>query len=206
MPIPSGSVKHVISGVLPGGEVFQTAWWEKWDGSTPIDNGYASGVATSSPFTTWLTAMKILWNASTTVTALDAYLYLGGGAAASHGHATLSIVGTGTTVHPNQVSVVMTLRTATSGRSGRGRMYWPANGCVYSAASGWLGSSQVDSCVDATATFFSVRNTIIAGTVIIVSQTTTAQHSVTSVDADYVADVQRRRARKQSSTRHSHSV
>lgn len=36
--------------------------------------------------------------------------------------------GSGTTAHPFQTSIVLSLRTAAIGASGRGRLYWPATG------------------------------------------------------------------------------
>ena len=36
--------------------------------------------------------------------------------------------GTGTSVHPYQTSLVLSLRTNRAGGSGRGRLYWPATG------------------------------------------------------------------------------
>lgn len=205
MGIPSGVVKYVLSGNLPGGEVFQTAWWEKWDGSQVINDSLATTIAASGPFTTLTGVLKTGINTSSNYTALDIYLYTGSQAATSHGHAGFLVTGTGTTPHPNQISLVVTLRTATPGRSGRGRMYLPANGIGMTTTNGQMNSSTVDSIVDALGVWFGVRNSIVPS-VAVVSQTSTAYHLVTSVDADYVGDVQRRRARKQVSVRHSHGV
>jgi hypothetical protein len=205
MSIPSGLMKWTLSGKLSGGtERWATSFWT--DGHTAADATDASVViAAGTPqWTAWFASVKTLMATDATITDLDAYFYSGGTAAAAHGHASITpISGTGTFTHPNQIACVMTLRTATATRKGRGRLYLVANGVGIGA--GLFLSGAVNAVVDATATFFTGIGGGSSGPVVL-SQTAGTSARITSVDADYVPDTQRRRSQKLSSVRHSHTV
>src|SRR6476659_10297830 len=147
MGIPANALKYVISGVTGGPEVWQTAYWLTGGTLSSVTDANLAIELATAPWTNLFNALKTMMNTSTSVTAVDVYGYSGGTAAAVHAHGTVSIVGTSSTPHPNQVAFVTTLRTATPGRSGRGRMYWPANGAVQSAASGLYSPANCDALV-----------------------------------------------------------
>lgn len=205
MPIPSGLMKWTLSGKLSGGsERWATSFWA--DGHVLADANDASvAIAAGTPqWTAWFASLKTLMATDATITDLDGYYYGGGTAAAGHGHASITpISGTGTFTHPNQIACVMTLRTAVATRKGRGRLYLVANGV--SIGAGLFNSGAVNAVVDATATFFTGIGAAGGGPVVL-SQTAGSTARITSVDADYVPDTQRRRSQKLSSTRHSHTV
>jgi len=205
MAIPAGSQKFVISGTLGGGEVFQTAFWSTFSDISNVTDANLALMAAGAPFVGLMNAAKLLMNTSSSYTALDSYAYAGGTAAAAHAHATLAVVGTGASNHPNQCAHVVTLRTATAGRRGRGRMYFPANGSNHSGASGLINGAQSDGLVDALGVLFQSLSSAGAPAVV-VSQTGGTRATVTSVDADYVPDTQRRRSNKLHSIRHSHAA
>lgn len=203
MGIPANVVKNVISGLFVGGESWQTTWWDSSTTPPSVDDTSTGLFAATSEFTTMITEFSNFWSSATSATDFDQYGYTGGGAASSHGHASLSVTGAGSAVLPYQCCVVMTLRTGLPGRSYRGRMYWPATGTAISNTTGLLNTGLVNNCVDALATFFGA---LTGGTAVVVSQTNTTMQEVTSVDADYVPDTQRRRVNKLTSSRHSATV
>lgn len=205
MPIPTGVGKWVISGTLPGGEVWQTAYYDFGRTIADFSDSNVVSVAATANFTNLHQAAKVLMSTSSLITALDGYFYNGGTSAAAHGHAPLLVTGTGASPHPAQISLVTTLRSANTTRRGRGRMYWPANGAAFTVATDLFVSTAVDALVDALGIWF---QTLAAGGVHagVVSQTAGTFAQLTSVDADYVPDTQRRRANKLHSTRHSHAA
>lgn len=205
MPIPSGVTKNVISGTLPGGEVWQTAYWQTGLTAAEADDAHMATLAANSTFIALMNAWKALCASGARATAIDRYYYAGGSGAAAHGHGVLNYGGTAATqLSPNQVAVVTTLRTAVSSRAGRGRMYWPATGDPTDQTSGLLGSAAIDTLVDALAAWFTSLTT--GQPAVVVSQTQNTSHPITSVDADYRADTQRRRVNRIRSLRHSHVV
>lgn len=204
MAIPSGLTKFVLTWNMPGGEKAQSSWWEQGHVAADVDDAQLVLMGASASFTTWIGTIKPLWTPQTLLAGLDGYFYNGGTAAANHGHADISFVGTGASVHPNQIALVCTLRTATASRRGRGRMYLPANGTGQGTA-GLFTNGAIDTAVTGTAAYFSTRNDITGG-VCVVSQTATSSALVTSVSADYIPDTQRRRNNKLASTRKTVAV
>jgi hypothetical protein len=205
MPIPSGLTKNVISGTLPGSEVWQTSYWQTGLTAAEADDAHMATLAANSTFIALMNAWKALCASGARATAIDRYYYAGGSGAAAHGHAALNYGGTATPqAGPNQVAVVTTLRTAVSSRAGRGRMYWPATGVAADQTTGLLANGNIDILVDALAAWFTALTT--GQPAVVVSQTQNTSHPITSVDADYRADTQRRRVNKIRSLRHSHVV
>jgi hypothetical protein len=94
-----------------------------------------------------------------------------------------------------QQAMVISLKTATAGRSGRGRMYLPCAPSV--ATNGLFTNSLVDSGVTAIGDLFGyIKNNFSAnaGRAVVWSHTQDAVYPVTSVQGDNKPDVQRRRA------------
>lgn len=205
MPIPSGVTKVVISGSLPSGEIWQTAYWATGYAQSDITDATTATLAASSSFVALMNAVKAANGTTTLITALDRYHYSGGSAADAHGHAALSYAGSGVSnFHPNQVAGVTTLRTATAGRSSRGRMYWPMTSATI-ANTGFFAGGQLDAITDALAAHFT---SLATGTfhAVVVSQTRNTTYPIISVDNDEVPDTQRRRANKLHTPRHSATV
>jgi hypothetical protein len=155
---------------------------------------------------TFRTALLSHMASDQVITAYDLYRYEGG-IATRHDHSSVTHAGTDTDGHlPLQVACVLTLRTATLSRRGRGRLYLPT--CGASMMSGSLHmflESAVDTLVDDFANYLSMANT--GGRVVsVVSRTGSSSEPVTSVDADLVPDTQRRRRDKLTSARHSASL
>lgn len=192
MAIPPGVTKYVVSGTMPSGEIWQTAWWRTGLAATDVTDAAAATVATGAPLTAVLNAWKA-WNGTQVkATALDMYHYGSGTGADAHGHASLAVAGTqASNISPNQVALVVTLRSATATRSGRGRQYWPATGMAISAADGLFPSGSVSTFLTALAALFLPPTS--PQPTVVVSQTRIATYPVVSIDADTRPDTQRRR-------------
>lgn len=204
MAIPAGVYKISFGGHLATLERFVTSFWVSAPSLGPATDATATSLAVATAGVDFQAAAADLLCTSDGYDSIDVYQYTGGSAAASHGHATISRPGTGTAIHPKQIAAVLTLRTATTTRSGRGRMYLPATGLAV-GGDGIFATSRIDACVDTLATWFTAMNGI-PEVPVVVSQTSSTSHPVTSIDADYVPDTQRRRRSALRSARHSHSV
>lgn len=198
-------VKNVISGSLGSAEIFQTSYWVQLVGGPPAPtDASAAAEAASAPFQAVMTAAKVLLSPDCEITAYDQYGYTAlPGPAIAHGHADLAIVGTGPASHPYQVAAVTTLRTGTPGRSGRGRMYWPASGAGIAGAG--LFGGDLNTLTDKLALLFTAISSG-GDHACVVSLTDSVTRPITSVDNDQVPDTQRRRTNKLFTARHSHAV
>jgi hypothetical protein len=107
-------------------------------------------------------------------------------------------VGSGTTPHPYQTSVVQTLKTATPGASGRGRLYWPATGVALDAASLRIIPSAVSSLLTGlnaylAAVLVEIRATAPASSLVVFSRKNDVLSLVNATAVGDVVDTQRRR-------------
>jgi len=201
MPIPANVVHTVVSGSSAGVEEFAFGWWNAaTEAPTDVD------LDSSTPFAAFRTSLLAAMTSDQIITAYDAYWYNGSGLAA-HVHKSVTHPGTDTTgMLPLQVACVLSLRTATLSRQGRGRIYLPTSGAsMMSGSLHQFASAKVDDLVDKFAAYQDAQ--LIAGNgPQVVSRVASAMHAVTSIDADYIPDTQRRRRNKLSSTRHSAPV
>jgi hypothetical protein len=199
MGIPAHSLRLVSSGLLPGGEVWNTGLWvSPVDGIASFDDLVLAMAVPQSAFNTMWNVLKARWSAGVKAKTLFGYYYDGGEFGDS---ATFSAElpldeneGTGTPVMPNQCAVVASLRTGRSGQSFRGRMYLPL------LKSGLGLNSEMDTfepqaVSDAVATCVSAINAG-PGPVAVVSVTQTVATPVTAVEVDSIIDTQRRRRNK----------
>jgi hypothetical protein len=114
--------------------------------STGIVVASAAPISSATGLQAWATAIAAYCSASTPA-ALRALMSVGtslvsvkttyqqGNLQVAAGQASLATaaVGTGTSVHPPQVACVFSLITGLTGRSYRGRCYWPATGATLDA-------------------------------------------------------------------------
>lgn len=195
------NVDHlVIRGTLPGGERWATGLWTPNNGTTAAE-GLAALVAITS-YGDLMTAIRGCLSSGSSLAGADLYHYDAAGPApvASIANTTSgSGVGSAPGFLPNQTSVVMTLRSATLTRSGRGRMFVPATGLSVDA-SGLLVGTRVNTLRTALAAFLSAANGVI------VSPTRTATYPIVSVDNDLIPDVIRARVDAMVSVRTSSPV
>lgn len=202
MAIPD-CTKIVVSGTSSGGaEQWAFGWHTETDAAFD-PTGLTSG---SGPWPTFLSDMLSHMTPDQKLTQVDAYDYVAG-APTNHRQGIYNTAGTDTTgAIPLQCALVLTERTATLSRRGRGRIYLPV--CGFSMMSGsnhLFNTTPVDTLVDDFANVLSAaaaagHNPVVA------SAAASALYVITSVDADYVPDTQRRRRNKLTTGRHSQVV
>ena len=206
MPIPNGVTRVVFSGTLANGlEKWAFGLW--WFRPSGIAFDFSTGEPTATSYLAFRSAFLNVMRPEDSFTDLDSYLY-SGGAATQHTHATVSHPGTSSAATlPCQCSIAITLRTALATRSGRGRIYVPYDGASVSTTTRTGDSTKIDTLVDALADYYTNVIAVSVGTIpVVVSQTLASYNQITSVDADYVIDTQRRRRNKLTSARHSNAV
>lgn len=205
MPIPQGTVKMVVSGTLPGGEIFSHGYQlngnSGWS-QTQLDAvlGVAVGGLTNNFLTT---SVKAFFSTQTVWTKVRAYLIGAGGATILQSEsATLNLAGTAAaSPTPNQCALVATLLTGFPGRSKRGRSYLPGPSAGILAA-GQISQANAQTIAAAFAawmTFHRDHPTNPAAPVV-ASATLSATLPMVQVRVDTRLDVQRRRAGKQTIT------
>lgn len=201
MGIPLDAGHYVVSGVASGSESWAFGWWV-----SDTDHNSGSDLDINSAWPAFRDAFLNKQSTDVVITAYDFYRYGAGGTAVFHDHNDVNHPGTGSANGlPLQLACVLTLRSSTLSRQGRGRVYLPMTSTANIGAGHMWASAVVDQLVDDFALFLTTQN-IGADHPVIVSRVGSAMHTVTSVDADYVPDTQRRRTRKLSSSRHAHSV
>lgn len=115
-----------------------------YNSSAPLSNvgalaTWANGIATSIAASTGASLLALM-DAATSITSVKT-CYMLGKVQVSAAIVLLGTpkVGTGTTPHPAQVSSVFSVLTALSGKSYRGRIYWPATGAAIGASGTFSG-------------------------------------------------------------------
>lgn len=201
MGIPAGCGHYVISGSVATSERWAFGWWVSDSAKTfgaNLDNNAAWG-----PFRDWLLAAQYT---DFVMDSYDYYRYDSGNAATFHDHVAVNHVGTGGGgAGPLQLSCVLSLRTATLSRQGRGRVYLPMTDLASYGTGHLLNAGRVDGLVDKFSDFLTTQH-IGSDAPVVVSRAGSAMHVITSCSADYVPDTQRRRSNKLKSTSHAHSV
>lgn len=122
-----------IKGAMPGGEVWSINPVFQIGGistAEDISTDQATAMATAVTAVTIPSNLRLAQNSGTTWTGtrVEARRWNGDLAAIGEAVRATPTAGTGTSPHPFQTSLVISLRTAGVGASGRGRMYVPATG------------------------------------------------------------------------------
>lgn len=190
MAFPGNVVRVVLSGILPGGESWSSAFYRaQIDAGTSMQS-YADTLVAAPTFTAFVTALKPCMSPGTNINRVQTYRYTSGRAAVDYGSANVTGgTGTGTNAVPNQVCVVLTLRTAIANRTGRGRMYLPATGLLAGADGGFT-TTPVTNLVNAAGPMLDGNQAVV------LSETATTTNEVLRVDADRTPDTQRSRVNK----------
>lgn len=202
---PAGVVHVILHGTAPGGEIWETGFWMSNTGVTDaslanaLANIIAGTLSASDDSGAMLALANLAWSAYTTWTSVRVYGYTGGSnKAAFVGEYTLTtpINGSGNPTVPNQVCVVLTLRTDLAGRSHRGRMYLPLSK-FDASPSAQLTAGFCASVAGYWATAFGDINKSDTGRIVVVSSLLGAYTPVTVVSMDTRLDIQRSRAKQQ---------
>lgn len=201
MSVPDGAGQVIVSGTGPGSETWAFGWWVN-DSTDVAGSDLTLNVNWGAFQTELLSHMS-----SEQVITRYSYRRYEGGVVTRVDQDDVNHPGTDTSGQlPLQISCVLTLRTGTLTRRGRGRIYLPT--CGFSMMSGGghvFSGSQVADLVDKFAAFLTTEAGGAAPPVV-VSRTGSSMAPITAVDADVVPDTQRRRRAQLTSTRHSHSV
>jgi len=209
MAIPSGCYKVAITGTMYGGEIWATGFWVQ--GGVPAnasDAGDTAAAWVEALFSTGTVGatnaaaqtLQALAASDTTATLLTVYCYPTGGPHASYqGAAVIAANGSGNATQntPNQTCAVVSLRTALTGRSHRGRMYWPATS-PDGTSHGQLPGSTTQTLAASWGTCFggwAADGT--KGVPAVMSQTLSALTPISRIVMDTRLDIQRRRANRE---------
>lgn len=204
MTTAANSVRAVLSGTLPGNEVFAHSFWFNGTGIVGGDvaeDTLAGIIVSAANSNLGSTAFKALYTTATAWTTARIYFYGTGGVLRRTVESPISIVGSAATASmPNQLAVVASLRTALAGRANRGRSYLPGT-FTNSLASGnaaQLSSASTNTIRDAVTSFLNAVKAGAGGAPpVIMSGSQSAMIPVTRVQIDSRMDVQRSRAGKQ---------
>lgn len=191
----------VFSGALPQGERWSTGFWISGPGPTSsadaqakmdtffttIAAGPLDRIREGIPSTGNIDQIRLYWYAQASPATA---LYITDAT-------TGPIAGTGTATLPLQTSVVVSLRTTTNARSGRGRMYLPSAGRALTNHE--LTQTQVDNIANNLALILTAGGAVAGATgrAIVNSQVIGNPTPVNRVVVDSRTDVQRRRADSQ---------
>lgn len=203
MAIPGPVARVTISGQLQTFEIWATSFWV-----TGYDTDSASLetlITTSGAWPDFLDSLAASMSTGDVIERVKVTHYSGAGMPDNTAQYDFVQGGTvGSPVNPKFTACVMTLRSLTLTRRGRGRMYLPATGVAVDTL-GAFNATRVDDLVDKTAALLGVYS-LLGGQAVVCSQTDGTNFAIESVDADYVPDVQRRRKNKQTTLRHSASL
>lgn len=194
-------VRVSIQGTLPGGEQWSVnPCYTLADFGTTVTYPQLITIATAINAISIPSTLRLAWSTSTNVTGcrVEARKMNGDLEALAEGVRGAAIPGTGTSAHSYQTSIVQSLRTAQSGPSGRGRVYWPATGMIISASTLRPSDADVTSTLGAATTYLTAIGSAIAATLgsaplIVWSRSTGGRYLVNRVLMGNVLDVQRRR-------------
>lgn len=192
MPFPGNVNKYVLSGSLPGGEVWSTAWYGEATPSPTSAQTLADNFNAAGSFgTSFLSDIRPIMNAGTSINKITVYTYGSGRTLIATGQKSFTpVVGTGTGILPNQIALVVTLRTANNTRRGRGRMYLPATGLTINTTSGLASNTGFGTWLASMGQMLNEYNAKV------VSEAAGASYDVSRLTVDNVADTQRGRRDK----------
>jgi len=204
MAIPSGMTRVVFGGTAPNGEIFQWGFWVQGTASTNVE---ASALA-EDLLQVWLDLdvrlpIQSLIKSDSSYTFVKAYCYPTGGPTATFvGERTITPGGggggSGSGNAPLYQCMVVSTRTALSGRTHRGRLYLPASGTTLDTTHRFA-NPLLGQVADAMKAMFDAVNDFVVpvGLVVsVLSQKDSDSEFVTSISIDSKPDVQRRRENK----------
>lgn len=192
-----------LSGALPGGEEWSVnpCFSLGGDFGEPVSAAQASAIATAISGLTLGAGIQALMLTNTSWSGVRVEARTRDGQLQALGEAVRATptLGTGTTPHPYQTSVVTSLRTALPGASGRGRLYWPANGVAINSSNLRIGSPIPANLAAAVKTLLTAMDGAITAQLtgavapVVWSRTRQLLTPITAIQVGDITDVQRRR-------------
>lgn len=201
MGIQGGISRVVFTGSAPGGEIFQWGFWINGTANSAVSAGdLADQVGEVWDDTDVRLALVNLVKNDSQYTGVKVYCYPSGGPEATYvGERAITVggggQGSGSGNGPLYQCMVVTLHTALSGRSYRGRLYLPASGTTLDTNHRFT-SSDLNDVGDAVKALLDGVNTIdvpVSVRVGVESQFLEVINPVTRISVDSKPDVQRRR-------------
>lgn len=196
----AGILRVSLLGDMPGGEVWSVNPVYLVGGDFPLDYEVLIDAAAAINSLTVPADILATMNSNCHVTGVrlesrheDGELH-----AVYEANRPVPATGGGSAVHPYQTSLVLSLRTAAAGGSGRGRLYWPATGVALTPSTMRVTNSVLTAFRTAFASYLTgIANALETltptATLVVWSRTTAATHPVNRISAGDVPDVQRRR-------------
>jgi hypothetical protein len=199
--MPSDIIRVSIFGSLPGGDVWSVNPVFEITTGQEITYSEAVGAVNAINAVVVPTNLRAIMSASTTVTGcrVEARTYAGVLQAQAEGLRGSPVPGTGSSPLPFQSALVLSLRTAVAGGTGRGRLYWPATGLTLSATTLRPATALVTSFLADFKTYLTAVQAAIDGVVdetvalAVWSRVNASSAVVNRIMAGDVLDVQRRR-------------
>lgn len=202
-----GVLKVTWSGALPGGEVWSTSAAFSGPGvpNLPIPQAQMNKIAADIAAIAQYAVIRENLSTSATYTRVTVTQTTMGGTMLAKGvrERTSATAGLGTATRPHQCAMVLSLRSATATRSGRGRMYWPSLTGNFDAATLRVSASYATSFVTAMNVYLAaVRGLIdteLAGQGVYLavhSKKDLTAYQITELEVGDIYDVQRRRRDK----------
>lgn len=212
MPLNEDIIKVTYFGAM-GSDVWNTGFNVTLDvaGGVPSQADLNAAAVIFRGFFTlraWDTAQRALAAVWTSYLGVRLHYYPAGSQVATRVAESLipsPFVGTSANPHPSQCSIVASLRTVSSSRRGRGRMYLPYNG-IGNITGGVYNTTHIPTVGDAVANLLSDVNIMAAVgglsnfQAVVASQADGICLPVTNVIVDNVPDVQRRRSNNLTAT------
>lgn len=199
MSIPVNAVKVVFGGALPGGEQWSASCWvtpQTVLGQQDLINLLQEFDQVMNAGGGFYATLKLFNGGGVTLPQLRGYQYLDGRHAAVQGTYSSAYTPTaGTPDKPNQCAIVTSLRTGFSGRSMRGRMYWPCTKVTMGTNGQTIAGIGIQFS-NGLATSFGTFNASGFGKVCVMSAARTAMTQINKIVTDDVLDTQRRRRNK----------
>lgn len=212
MALPMGDFVRTQVGGRMGGENWVVGLWLKQSGMDGVPtleqmDRYAQEQYDAFIADFWNPGAGTPW-CTRNATGVDvrnaqATFYRDGVALGSGNYTGAVVAGTQTVAHPFYTAICTTTRTATAGRSGRGRIYFPYTGVSVDAGTGQVTSTVVDNLVDLAKTWLEGRftdSTELPGdpssTPVVVSSTHGLSSTVTSISIDSRPDTQHGRVNR----------
>jgi len=190
-----------LQGALPGGEEWSVnPCFSLADTGTSVTYDQLNTIVSAINSISIPASVRLMQSTSTTNTGcrVEARKLTGELEALAEGVRGAAIAGTGTSAHTYQTSLVLSLRTAQAGATGRGRVYWPATGLIVGASTLRPSGADVSTFLLGTKAYLAAITTAIAPTLgsaplIVWSRSTGGRYLVNRMLMGDVLDVQRRR-------------
>lgn len=192
-----------ILGSLSGGEEWSVnpVWSLGGDfGGVDVTQNQLNTIATAINAIAVPTGLRLMFMPSTAITGVRIEARTKAGLLQAQTEAgRAAVVGTGGTPHPYQAAACISLRTATPGPSGRGRLFWPATGITLDNTTLRITTAGLTSFTGGAKTYLqnidsAVKTVFATGSALVIwSRKNASLSSVNLIEAGDVVDVQRRR-------------